>query len=215
MQPPSTRYTQGASLARGLGWFSVGLGVAEIAAPGSVARLIGARGTDRTRKTMRALGAREVVQGVAILSRPRRPGPLWARVAGDAIDLALLGLAMRGTRTRGNRIAATIATLAGVMVLDALAAKHLARARSPIELSITIARLPGEVYASWCMCEDGDVGNVTFTLAADRRSTDVHVELPPAGPVASTLARLFGHPRPTQTALREFKQRVESGELNI
>lgn len=47
-----------ARLARGLGWFSVGLGLAEIAAPRGLARMIGVRDGTRTRTTMRALGAR-------------------------------------------------------------------------------------------------------------------------------------------------------------
>ena len=39
-------FEQSKALAVGLGWFSVGLGLAELTAPGSVARLIGIRDDD-------------------------------------------------------------------------------------------------------------------------------------------------------------------------
>ena len=43
-----------------LGWFSLGLGVAQIAAPQAVARLIGLRDDDRSRLWMRVVGVREL-----------------------------------------------------------------------------------------------------------------------------------------------------------
>ena len=81
-------------LAVGLGWFSVALGVAELAAPSQMARLIGARDSEETRNTLRLFGARELANGIAILSQPDRSQWLWSRVGGDAIDLAWLGSAM-------------------------------------------------------------------------------------------------------------------------
>src|ERR1700738_1230902 len=53
--------------ALGLGWFSLGLGIAQIAAPGRLARVIGAGGDERKRTTMLAVGAREILSGVGIL----------------------------------------------------------------------------------------------------------------------------------------------------
>src|SRR5579883_2330486 len=47
-------------LANGLGWFSIGLGLAEVIAPGALAQLIGVPETDNSRKVLRAYGLREI-----------------------------------------------------------------------------------------------------------------------------------------------------------
>ena len=70
-------------MARGLGWFSIGLGLAQIAAPRRVARLIGVRG--RRRQPQHAcsrIGVREIASGVGDPHRGRvrraRSGPASA-----------------------------------------------------------------------------------------------------------------------------------------
>jgi hypothetical protein len=107
-------------MARALGWFSIGLGVAELASPGRVGRMIGLR---NHRKIMRAFGAREIASGVGILARPNRAGWLWSRVAGDALDLAFLAAAMRSEESRRNRVAIATAAVAGVTTLDVMASR--------------------------------------------------------------------------------------------
>ena len=79
-------------LAEFLGWFSIGLGTAQIAAPRMLCKLIGADGDGVAPKVMRLMGARELAQGTGILVRPRPTMWLWSRVAGDGLDLSLLGL---------------------------------------------------------------------------------------------------------------------------
>src|SRR5947209_18691794 len=79
-------------LAQFLGWFSLALGTAQVAAPRAMCRLIGAEGKGSSPTLMRVMGAREMTQGLGILIRPRPTGWLWSRVAGDALDLALLGV---------------------------------------------------------------------------------------------------------------------------
>ena len=87
-------------LARNLGTFSVGLGLAELFAPRHVARLIGLG--EGHEKTLQLLGLREIASGVGILQG--KPAYfLWSRVAGDIMDLGLLGAALnsdQGDRTR-------------------------------------------------------------------------------------------------------------------
>src|SRR5215207_8792306 len=56
-------------LARALGWFSLGLGFAQIAAPGKVAQLIGVDDNDETIAVMRVLGVREIASGLGILTQ--------------------------------------------------------------------------------------------------------------------------------------------------
>ncbi len=111
--------------ARGLGWFSIGLGLAQIGAPRSVARFIGINDSDETRNTMFAIGLREITSGVGILSRPRAPGWVWSRVGGDLMDLALLGKAMNSDENDKGRVAAATAAVVGVTVVDFMTGQQL------------------------------------------------------------------------------------------
>jgi hypothetical protein len=113
------------TLAVGLGWFSIALGVAELAAPQRVARFIGVSPTEKTLTTLRAYGAREVGAGLAILAQPDRPMWLWSRVAGDALDLATLGAAMNSPTTDKGRAMFATAAVLGVTALDILCARGL------------------------------------------------------------------------------------------
>jgi len=142
-------------LARGLGWFSLGLGLAEVMAPQSVAKLIGARGDHRG--LLRALGMREIASGVGILTQRRPTGWLWSRVGGDAMDLALLGAALSSGKARRNRVAAAAAAVAGVTVLDMLCSQQLSRRSGAatrsgvirVQKTVTINRSPEELYRFW------------------------------------------------------------------
>ena len=116
----------GESLAVCLGWFSIGLGLAELAAPGSVARLVGFR-EDQDTGTLQAFGAREIGTGVAILSQPYQPLWLWSRVAGDALDVAFLAKHLNHPDTDTRRVGAAIGAVLGVTMLDVIAARQLSR----------------------------------------------------------------------------------------
>jgi uncharacterized membrane protein len=147
-------------LALGLGWFSIGLGLAEIVAPDSVARLIGTRPTDRNRTILRSYGAREIAAGIAILSQPDEARWLWTRVAGDAVDLASLGRMMASDNTDRRLAGFATASVLGVTALDILCAMRLGdgsasepgmrRSRNTVvRQSITVNRSIDEVYAFW------------------------------------------------------------------
>jgi uncharacterized membrane protein len=146
-------------LAAGLGWFSIGLGLAELLAPRQVARLIGAKGHGRTYTTLRALGLREVVSGVGILSRADEPNWLWSRLGGDIVDMALLTTKLRSSKSQRARGVAATAVVLGVAAVDGLTALELSREKSlanghfthPLNVTaaITINRAPDEVYRFW------------------------------------------------------------------
>jgi hypothetical protein len=109
-------------LARFLGWFSIGLGLAEIVGGRTLAEKLGMTG--RT-KLIRGFGMREVANGVAILAAPASAPLLWARVGGDALDLATLaGTPSYGARERSN-VKLAIAAVAGITLLDILCATRL------------------------------------------------------------------------------------------
>jgi hypothetical protein len=114
------------ALARGLGWFSIALGLAEVVAPRRLGSLIG---TERQRRWLPALGLREIAAGVGLLADSRRGRWLWARVAGDAMDLGVLGAALKSTRRNRGRVIAAIAAVAGVTLVDALCARRLGGSR--------------------------------------------------------------------------------------
>lgn len=117
----------GERLGYALGVFSVGLGLTQILAPGSLARAIGLEDDETTVRTMRAFGVRETAAGIGLLSRPNHPAFAWGRVAGDAIDLAVLGRALQSNNSRPNRVAAAMAAVAGVTVLDIVAGTRRGR----------------------------------------------------------------------------------------
>ena len=156
--------------ARGLGWFSIGLGLAQIGAPRSVARLIGVRDDDETRNTMFAIGLREITSGIGILSSSRPTGWVWSRVGGDLMDLALLGRSINDCNDK-SRVAAATAAVAGVTVVDFLTSQQLSKGGNGTERrtngavatqqrrstssgvhvteTITIRRPRQEVYGFW------------------------------------------------------------------
>ena len=146
--------------ARGLGWFSLGLGLAQIAAPRAVARLIGVRDDDENRNAMFAIGLREITSGVGILTQPAQPAWTWSRVGGDVMDVALLGRAFRSEDTDRTRAGVATAAVLGVTLLDVLTSQQLTRLRSEgnvgeaagtkeVTKAITVNRSPDEVYRFW------------------------------------------------------------------
>jgi uncharacterized membrane protein len=151
----------GARLARGLGWFSVGLGAAQVLVPGGMERVVGVRDTPKNRAVMvRVAGARELAVGAAILTRRQQARPwLLARVAGDALDLALLGRALlRPGNARGRTVLA-IVSVAGVTAADVVASVlHSPRngKGTTMELTATTTvRKPAEqVYEHWRRLEN-------------------------------------------------------------
>ncbi|MCP8937106.1 hypothetical protein NK718_01115 [Alsobacter sp. SYSU M60028] len=108
-------------MARGLGWFSLGLGLAELLAPHSITRALGMEGRE---DLVRAYGAREIAAGVMSLSVDRELG-LWSRVAGDGLDVATLMGAMREDNPKRGNAAAALALVLGVTLLDAATAASL------------------------------------------------------------------------------------------
>jgi hypothetical protein len=109
---------------RALGWFSIGLGLAEALAPKTMAKAIGAEGYEGV---VCAFGLREIATGIGILSGERpAAGWLWARVGGDALDLAFLGMAAACNRDNGGRVAIAAAAVGGVAMADLLCAQRLA-----------------------------------------------------------------------------------------
>ncbi len=151
-------------LALGLGWFSIGLGLAELLAPRSVAQLIGMPNANTA--VLRAFGVREIGAGLAILSEPDRPAWLWSRVAGNAVDLSYLASGLNEDND-SNKVAAAMAAVLGVTALDVIVAQQLQSQRVDgrreltadrgsvrVERVTTINKPVHEVYRFWRQFEN-------------------------------------------------------------
>jgi uncharacterized membrane protein len=145
-----------------LGWFSVGLGTAQVLAPGAVSRIAGVEPTPATRRLMRFVGVRELGAAAGIFGAQAAPF-LWARVAGDAMDIALTANALRSDR-HARRTTVTLAALLGIAVLDLVAATQCSarlaapknegangqrRRRMEAKSAITVNAAPERVYEAW------------------------------------------------------------------
>ena len=234
--------TRGQSLAQGLGWFSIGLGLAEVVAPRRVADLIGVESSDRNATLLRAMGVREIASGIGIFSQRNDPAFLWGRVLGDALDLALLGAAMTSRRNDRNRLIGALAAVAGATALDVLVARQRSNPQhtemvddSPImdpvdgvrvvRRSITIAASQEQVDAALerMVTTSNDLrqlrdAEVSLCPGPSTGETEVHAAVtwdPRLGKAGAATAKL-AHRDPAsqlQRELRHLKQLVEVGEI--
>ena len=107
--PGTTLDPKALQLARALGWFSIGLGAAELLAPRLLTRLLGLRGHETL---VRSYGLREVGTGIGILRSQDPTTWIWGRVGGDVLDIGTVALGLGGPR-RANAVLALV-SLAGV-----------------------------------------------------------------------------------------------------
>lgn len=143
-------------LAAGLGWFSLGVGAAKLLAPGAVARLVGMEDKRAWRWLVRSCGLREVTAGLGILFRPNPVNALRARVIGDGVDLAALGIAMGFGQADRRRATMATGVVLGVTALDTYCSRSLQAGgdgRIRMRKSIIINRAPEEVFRFWRQIE--------------------------------------------------------------
>jgi hypothetical protein len=215
-------------LAQSLGWFSIALGAAQVTAPRAMCKLVGADGEGFAPTLMRLMGLRELTQGTGILTRPRPTGWLWSRVAGDALDLSLLGVV--AAKNRRARTAFAIANVVGVTIPDVYESRFLSKRTGPvrsarlIRKAVTLNRPRREVEEAWTAETelrrkvDEAGASVIFAEAPGNRGTELIVEFeydPPAGDLGAAVQKLTGRDLATQLAddLRRLKQQVETGQI--
>ncbi len=111
------------TLSRGLGWFSIALGAAELLAG---RRMAAALGMEHRTPLFRLFGLRELLVGIGILQKPTSPALLWARVGGDALDLAALASeGLRADNRRRTEVDVAMGMVAAVTALDILCGYRL------------------------------------------------------------------------------------------
>jgi uncharacterized membrane protein len=143
-------------LSKGLGWFSIGLGLAELVTPKLVANIAGFPGKNTIITQM--FGLREITSGLAILSSGKAPATgIWSRVVGDALDIGTLGIGLVSPGTNKAAVLFATANVLAVTALDILCAQRLSKRRGDItesgdiivERSIFINRPPEDLYRYW------------------------------------------------------------------
>jgi hypothetical protein len=112
-------------MARGLGWFSIALGAMEIAAPKTLARSLGMEGPV-IETLLRVYGFREIGAGVLTLSVDKKLG-LWARVAGDAMDVATLCKGLGRSNPKRQNVTFALIAVLGITAADIFAARKITR----------------------------------------------------------------------------------------
>ncbi len=151
-----------------LGWFSIGLGLAEVLAPRQVARLVGLNEDEHT-TLLRTYGVRELVAGVGILTRPKPTYWMWNRVLGDAVDLTSIAKAMQSDENDRGRLTIAAVAVLGVTALDIASSVRLTSEDNPatghdegsfalpeaedgrqqLKAIVTVNKPVDEVYAFW------------------------------------------------------------------
>lgn len=105
-----------------LGVFSYALGTWQVLRPGAVNRFMGVPDHNPNHILQRILGVREIASGTGVLFGKNTSGWLWFRVAGDVMDISIIGgtlAAQLGTR---KRLIGTIVFLTTVLFYDVKAA---------------------------------------------------------------------------------------------
>ena len=139
----------------GLALVSLGLGSAQVGAPGIVARMVGADDTPTSRSVVRlACGVRELAAAVGVGATRRTRPWLWARVAGDALDLGLLATVLARRPAGRVRALGASAAVLGVTAADVTTALRAGRTDDDsttvsVRAATTVNRSRKEVYASW------------------------------------------------------------------
>ena len=110
-------------LSKLLGWFSLGLGVVELLASRRVAAMVGVGSP----ALVQAFGAREVTAGLMVLNKPDTALPVWGRVAGDAMDIAVLASSLGRRNRQRNGAAGALLFVLAATALDIAVATALTR----------------------------------------------------------------------------------------
>ena len=146
---PGLPSTSANRLAKGLGWFSVGLGLTELLAPRVIANISGV--SNKHTGLIRLYGLRELAAGIGIFAQQKPTEAVWSRVAGDAIDLVSLGVAGTAPDAKRGRIAFATANVLAVTALDMICAMQLSNGNHGIHASAScvVNRPLEEVYNFW------------------------------------------------------------------
>lgn len=207
--------SQRSRLAKILGWTGIAIGIGALTAPGTLIRSSGLPDGRRTRWVLVASGLREVMTGIGATSSSRPRKWIWARLAGDMIDFAVLGSAFASRRSDRNRLVYACAAVGVITAMDAWALVRLGRQvaisdagmdRERIEhtRAVTILGSRREIERCWhSMAYEPPRrhGELIFSEAPGERGIEVRIS---TGKLRA---------RAVEAKLRRLKQLVEVGEV--
>jgi hypothetical protein len=210
-------------LAKGLGIFSFGLGVAQLAAPDRVNDLIGVKDTAKTRMIQRIVGVQELAgaQGIFAFSPPTPV--LWTRVAADIAHIGLLVKGLDNRRNDKSKLYRTLGAVGAIGLIDVLvSARYQSRwpkeptqgeplptrrgEEEPMDAhfegnpAVTIRATEAEIRPRLQEFEVERYGTVTFRKAPGDRGTEVVVQT-------------TKQTDKVKADLRRVKQLIEVGEI--
>lgn len=212
------------TISTALGWLSIGLGLAELLAPGRVTGRAGMLGDHRL---TRALGLSGIAAGVAILAARRRKQHAGAGPHASVVNATVtIRRPVEDVYAYFRELSNLPRFMQHIESVDEFSdgTTHWA-VRGPgkrmFEWDAEIVKeRPGEIL-SWRSLPGGDVeadGVVRFVPAPGDRGTEVHAKIryhAPGGRVGAMIAKLFGR-EPGQQArgdLRRLKQVLETGDV--
>jgi hypothetical protein len=214
-------------LAKGLGLLSFGLGVAQLAVPDRVNKLIGVKDTAKTRTIQRIVGVQELAgaQGVFAFSPPTPV--LWIRVAGDIAHLGLLAKALDNRRADKAKVTRTIGAVAALGVIDTLISARY-QSRWPKEPTPGDS-LPTSREANDGVLEDAHFdGNPAITILASEADIrprlqqaeiasygDIEYRKAPGDRGTEVIVKTTKKTDTVKAELRKVKQQIEVGEIVV
>ena len=119
----------GEKIARSLGWFSILLGISELACADALAHWLGMRGSEGL---VRTYGVREITTGIGILASQDPTPWIWGRVVGDALDAGSLVAGLNDKNPHEDNVALALANILAVTALDVYCAHRLSAEERPV-----------------------------------------------------------------------------------
>ena len=225
-RPDTTRALRAESESNGArqvaGWATLGLGVAQLVAPGQLARALGLRDGPGTQLVIRGLGAAGVLAGMGLLRQRQaaRPLPPLAITASATVNRTAPEVYVFWRDLQN--LSRCLANVQSVEVLDRERSRWTAQVgRLPLVWEARITRDEPNKTIAWETSQDSRVvhrGDVQFRPAPGGRGTEIEVTIDveaPGGRAGRSVARL-AQALPRQQLvndLRRLKQVLEVGEV--
>lgn len=114
-----------------IGMTAIGLGVWGLLAPKSVARTLGIKAPAPVIQML--FGLREMWSGLSLAGDPTKSGVLWARVAGDVFDIAVLQSLDNPKNPQRGAAKGALAFVVAVTALDVVTAVRMSNVKRTCE----------------------------------------------------------------------------------
>lgn len=202
-------------LAKSFGWMGIAIGLGELIAPSVLARAIGVPDDRRSRTMLLGCGIREVVVGAGILASRRPNAWMWARVAGNVLDMTLLGSVLSHRKSDREKIVRSCVAVLAMTLMHAEVVRRLERTfatsdagmdRDRIEHTrgVTILASRKKIEHCWQSFREEE---------PTKHSEPIYESAPGGRGIEVRVLTTKLRARAVEAKLRRFKQLVEAGEV--